>query len=77
MFQLAARFSGTVLIGTLLFFPLSAKAATDADAAAAVKNTAAECRAQVKEYAKYNDTSWLGRRKMVKKCAKGMPWRKN
>jgi hypothetical protein len=43
----------------------------------ALKKATADCRAQVKNYAKYNETSWYGRRKMVKKCIKGMPWRKD
>jgi hypothetical protein len=41
-----------------------------------LEKASADCRAQVKEYAKYNETSWYGRRKMVKKCVKGTPWRK-
>jgi hypothetical protein len=56
-------------------FSLCANAAND-DQAAALKKATAECRAQVKDYAKYNETSWYGRRRMIKKCVKGMPWRK-
>ena len=65
-----------VLVVAILcgLFSLSANAANN-DQAAALKKATADCRAQVKEYAKYNETSWYGRHKMVKKCLKGMPWR--
>jgi hypothetical protein len=55
---------------------LSANAANN-DQAAALKKATADCRAQVKEYAKYNATSWYARHKMVKKCLKGAPWRQS
>jgi hypothetical protein len=57
-------------------FSLSADAG-DNDQATAMKKATADCRAQVKEYAKYNATSWHARRKMVKKCVKGIPWRQS
>jgi hypothetical protein len=75
MTKAIAGLSGTILWG-LLFVSLSANAATDTDAAA-LKKATAECQAQVKEYAKYNATSWYARRQMVKKCVKGLPWRKS
>jgi hypothetical protein len=65
----------TILCG-LLSVSFSANAANDNDAAA-LKKATADCRAQVKNYARYNETSWYGRRKMVKLCVKGVPWRKD
>jgi hypothetical protein len=65
---------GPILCG-LLLVSFSANAANDSDAAA-LKKATAECQAQVKEYAKFNETSWYARRKMVQKCVKGMPWQK-
>ena len=59
----------------LLLISFGAKAANNNDAT--LKKATAECRAQVKEYAKYNETSWYARHKMVNKCVKGMPWRKD
>jgi hypothetical protein len=32
-----------------------------------MKKATTECRAQVKEYAQYHETSWYNRRKIVKK----------
>jgi hypothetical protein len=68
----------TVLVVASLcgLFSLSANAANN-DQAAALKKATADCRAQVKEYAKYNATSWYARHKMVKKCLKGVPWRQS
>jgi hypothetical protein len=74
MAKAIASLRGTILYG-LLLVPLSANAANNNDAAA-LKKAAAECRAQVTDYAKYNETSWYARHKMVSKCIKGMPWRK-
>jgi hypothetical protein len=51
-------------IGTL---PKTAVAASDVDKAAMQKVTA-DCKAQVKQYAQYNDTSWYQRHKMMKGC---------
>jgi hypothetical protein len=59
----------------LLLVSFGAKAANNNDAT--LQKATAECRAQVKEYAKYNETSWYARHKMVNKCVKGMPWRKD
>jgi stress-induced morphogen len=49
--------------------PRAAAAATDADKAA-LKQATASCKADVKEYAKFNETSWWQRHKMVQKCVK-------
>jgi hypothetical protein len=59
----------TVLICGTALAPMTAAAATDADKAALRQATAA-CKTQVKEYAKYNETSWYARHKMVKSCIK-------
>ncbi len=75
MVRAVAAFWVTTLCGLLLVsFSANAAYNTNADA---LKKAAADCQAQVKEYAKYNATSWYGRRKMVKQCVKGLPWRKN
>ena len=66
MIKVSAGLWGTVLCG-LLFAPVSAIAANSVDKAA-LKKATAECRAQVKEYARYHETSWYGRHKMVEKC---------
>jgi hypothetical protein len=63
------------ILCSLLSVSFSANAAND-NTAAALKKATADCRAQVKEYAKYNETSWYGRRKMVKQCVKGLPWQR-
>jgi hypothetical protein len=73
MVRAVAAFWVAILCGLLV--SLSANAANDNNAAA-LKKATADCQAQVKEYAKYNETSWYGRRKMIKQCVKGMPWRK-
>jgi hypothetical protein len=66
---LAILIGATTFIGatTLVYAlaPLTAAAVTDADQAAL-----ASCKAEVKEYAKYNETSWWQRHKMVQKCVK-------
>jgi hypothetical protein len=59
----------TVLICGLAFAPWAAAAQTDADKAA-LQHATASCKAEVKEYAKYNETSWWQRHKMAKKCVK-------
>ena len=74
MVKAVAAFSVTILCG-LLLVSSGASAANNSNADA-LKKATADRRAQVKEYARYNETSWYGRRKMVKKCVKGMPWRK-
>jgi hypothetical protein len=64
------------IVCTLLLVSFGAAAANKGNADA-VKKATADCQAQVKDYAKYNATSWYGRRKMVKQCVKGLPWRKD
>jgi hypothetical protein len=59
----------TVLICGVAFAPWSAAAATDADKAA-LQQATTSCKAQVKEYAKFNETSWWQRHKMIQKCVK-------
>lgn len=59
----------TVLICGAAFSPWSAAAATDADKAA-LQQATTSCKAQVKDYAKFNETSWWQRHKMVQKCVK-------
>jgi hypothetical protein len=66
MIKVVAGLWGTILCG-FLFVPLSASAANDIDKAA-LKKATAECRAQVKQYAQYHESSWYARHKMVKKC---------
>jgi hypothetical protein len=56
-----------VLIWGLVFAPWVASAETGSDKAA-LQQATASCKAEVKEYAKYNETSWWQRHKMVKKC---------
>jgi stress-induced morphogen len=35
-----------------------------------LQKATADCKAQVKKYAQYNETSWYQRHKMVKSCVK-------
>jgi hypothetical protein len=64
-----------ILVGSLAILlaagavltPRTVTAASDADKAALQKATA-DCTAQVKQYAQYNNTSWYQRRKMRKSC---------
>jgi hypothetical protein len=75
MIKAIAAILVTILCGSLLVsFGASAANNSSADA---LKKATADCRAQVRDYAKYNATSWYGRRKMVKQCVKGLPWRKD
>jgi uncharacterized membrane protein YraQ (UPF0718 family) len=60
MVRTVAAFWLAILCGLLVSF--SANAANDNNAAA-LKKATADCQAQVKEYAKYNETSRYGRRK--------------
>jgi hypothetical protein len=75
MVRAVAGFWLTVLNG-LLLVSFNANAANNTNAAA-LKKATADCRAQVNEYARYNETSWYGRRIMIKQCVKGVPWRKS
>jgi hypothetical protein len=67
MRKLIAGVAATVVVCAMAYAPISAAAETAPDKAAMQKATA-ECKAQVKDYAKYNETSWYKRHKMVKKC---------
>ena len=58
-----------ILAGGTAFMSMPAVAVSDTDKAALQKATA-DCRAQVKEYARYHETSWYARHKMVKNCVK-------
>jgi hypothetical protein len=59
----------TILIGGTALAPLTVAAETAAEKAA-LQQATTSCRAEVKEYAKYHETSWWQRHKMVKKCIK-------
>ena len=61
MSKLFERLAAAILIGGFALAPYAAAAQTGAQATAS-------CKAQVKEYAKYNETSWWQRHKMTKKC---------
>ena len=69
MAKSAGVFVAAVFVCGMSFASWTAVAATDDDKAA-LKQTTATCKAQVKEYAKYNETSWWQRHKMVQKCVK-------
>jgi hypothetical protein len=56
-----------VAIGCLLV----AAPATAADPAA-VKAATATCKAQINEQARYNEMSWVAKRKAIKKCVADM-----
>jgi len=58
-----------VFVCGLSLAPWAATAATDADKAA-LQQATASCKADTKEYAKYHETSWWQRHKMVQKCVK-------
>jgi hypothetical protein len=63
MRTLAGAIAGVVLAVS----PTIVFGASDVDKTAMQKATA-DCKAQVKQYAQYNDTSWYRRRQMVKSC---------
>ncbi len=67
MNKFVVRLAAAAVIGTAAYIPLSAAAQSDK---AALQKATAECKAQVKEYAQYHETSWYQRHKMVKKCIK-------
>jgi hypothetical protein len=69
MIKLVAGLTATVLICGTAFAPTAIAAATDADTAA-LQQATATYKAQVKEYARFNETSWYARHKMVKSCIK-------
>jgi len=71
----AAFFSGIVLalVSAGTFAPLPAAAAPMSDAdKAAMKKATDDCKAQVKEQAKFQEMSWWARHKAVKKCVADM-----
>jgi stress-induced morphogen len=57
------------LIAALLVAPANAAKMSDADKAAQKKATT-ECKAEIKEKAKYESMSWYARHKAVKNCVK-------
>ena len=57
MNKFVARLAAAAVIGAVVYAPLGAAAETNADKAAMQKATA-ECKAQVKDYAQYHETSW-------------------
>ena len=60
----------TALLAGSALMPVPAVAAmSDADAAA-MKKATADCKAEVKEKAKYQDLSLMARHKMVRNCVK-------
>jgi len=69
MIKLIAGLTIAVFVCGTAFAPITAAAATD-DNKAALRKATVECRAQVKEYARFNETSWYARHKMVKSCIK-------
>jgi hypothetical protein len=66
MTKLIVAVMTTAIVGAVAYAPTSAAAATADNAALQKANV--DCKAQVKEFAKYHETSWHERRKMVKKC---------
>jgi hypothetical protein len=67
MNKLCKGLTVAILICGFAFAPRPTAAATDAEKAA-LQQATASCKAQVKEYAKYNETSSWQRHKMRKKC---------
>jgi hypothetical protein len=67
MSKLFEKLAAEILICGFALAPYAAAAETGADKAA-LQQATASCKVQVKEYAKYNETSWWQRHKMVKKC---------
>jgi len=69
MTKFVAGLAATAVVCAAAYAPIGAAAETSADKAAMQKATA-DCRAQVKDYAQYHETSWYQRHKMVKNCMK-------
>jgi len=67
MTKLVMGLAAISVICAAAFAPASAAAETDK---AALQKATADCKAQVKKYAQYNETSWYQRHKMVKSCIK-------
>ena len=66
---LAAVIAATLIGGLGFVAPATAAAMTAAEKAAQKKATA-DCKAQVREKAKYQEMSWYARRRAVKNCVK-------
>jgi hypothetical protein len=69
MRKLAEGLITAMVIYGLAFAPRAAAAETDTDKAG-LRQATSSCKALVKEYAKYNETSWWQRHKMVQKCVR-------
>lgn len=65
----AATLVAMVFAGAAMFAPAPAAAKSDVDSAT-LKKVTADCRAQVKEKAKFEAMSLWARHKFVKKCIK-------
>lgn len=69
--KLSAGLVVALLVAGSAITPTPAAAApTSAADKAAKKKATADCRAQVKEKAKYEEMSWYARRKALKKCVR-------
>jgi hypothetical protein len=62
--KISAGLAAAVIAVCCLLIAASARAADPA----AVKAATATCKAQVDEQARYNEMSWIAKRKAVKKC---------
>jgi len=69
MSELFGRLTAAVVIGGAALAAITTVTAADADKAA-LRQATATCKAQVKEYARFNETSWYARHKMRKNCIK-------
>jgi hypothetical protein len=67
MKKMISTIAATAILCTVAAIGAAAETAPDK---AVLQKATAECKAQVKDYAKYNETSWYARHKMVKKCVK-------
>jgi hypothetical protein len=69
MNKLVASVATMAVICAVAYAPIGAAAEMNANNAA-LQNATAQCRAQVKQYAQFHETSWYQRHKMVKSCVK-------
>jgi hypothetical protein len=69
--SLMSKFVRSLIVTILMcgLVPVSWAAAAETDKATQ-QQAIASCKAQVKEYAKYNETSWWQRHTLVQKCVK-------
>ena len=58
-----------IIVSATLFSPTAAAPLSEADKAA-LKKATADCRAEVKERARFEEMSWYERHKRVKNCVK-------